>query len=84
MTESLTTPRRLTPSNLVVLAHVQLKSFYSLSTRDVTHVRKCTRPSPVYRTASDGKLGEGLGTRLAKYSHISPTVYIRLIPFLMC
>ena len=27
---------------------------------DITHVRKCARPSP---TASDGKLGEGLGTR---------------------
>ena len=33
-------------NNLVVLAHVQLKPFYRLSTRDVTHVRKCTRPSP--------------------------------------
>ena len=32
--------------------------------RDVTHVRKCTRPSPAFRTASDGKLGGGLGTRL--------------------
>ena len=31
---------------LVVLAHVQFKSFYHLSTCDVTHVRKCTRPSP--------------------------------------
>ena len=31
--------------------------------RDVTHVRKCT--SPLYRTASDGRLGEDLGTRLA-------------------
>ena len=30
----------------VVLAHVQLKSFYRRSTHDVTHVRKCTRPSP--------------------------------------
>ena len=27
---------------------------------DISHVRKCTRPSP---TASDGKLGEGLRTR---------------------
>ena len=26
-------------NNLVVLAHVQLKSFYRLSTREVTHVR---------------------------------------------
>ena len=29
-----------------------------------THVRKCTRPSPLYRTASDEKLGVGLGMRL--------------------
>ena len=26
-------------------------------------MRKCTRPSPLYRTASDGKLGVGLGMR---------------------
>ena len=35
-----------------------------LSILDVTHVRRCTRPSPLYRTASDEKLGVGLGTRL--------------------
>ena len=29
-----------------------------------THVRKCTRPSPLYRTASDENLDVGLGTRL--------------------
>ena len=34
-------------NNLVVLAHIQLKPFYHLSTHDVTHVRKCARPSPV-------------------------------------
>ena len=45
-------------------AHVQLPVFLPLSTLDVTHVSKCTRPSPLYRTASDGKLGVGLGTRL--------------------
>ena len=28
-------------------------------------MRKCTRPSPLYRTASDEKLGVGLGTRLS-------------------
>ena len=60
-------------NNLVVLAHVQLKLFYRLSTRDVTHVRKCTRPSPAFRTASDGKLGEGLGTRLST-GYITGTV----------
>ena len=45
-------------------AHVKLPVFLPLSTLDVTHVRKCTRPSPLYRTASDEKLGDGLGTRL--------------------
>ena len=45
-------------------AHVKLPVFLPLSTLDVTHVRKCTRPSPLYRTASDEKLGVGLGTRL--------------------
>ena len=29
-------------------------------------MRKCTRPSPALRTASDGKLGGGLGTRLGR------------------
>ena len=44
-----------------------LPVFLPLSTFDVTHVRRCysTRPSPLYRTASDEKLGVGLGTRLA-------------------
>ena len=32
--------------------------------RDVIHMRKGSRPSPTFRTASDRKLGEGLGTRL--------------------
>ena len=41
-----------------------LPVFLPLSTLDVTHVRRCTRPSPLYRTASDEKLGVGLGTRL--------------------
>ena len=47
-----------------------LPVFLPLSTLDVTHVRKCTRPSPLYRTASDEKLGDGLGTRL-HHTHIS-------------
>ena len=52
--------------NLAVLrptyAHVHL----GLSTLDVTHVRKCTRLSLLYRTASNEKLGVGLGTRLGE------------------
>ena len=43
---------------------LSFRSFYRLSTLDVTHMRKCTRPSPLYRTASDEKMGVGLGTRL--------------------
>ena len=43
-----------------------LPVFLPLSTLDDTHVRRCTRPSPLYRTASDEKLGVGLGTRLAE------------------
>ena len=39
--------------------------------RDVTYVRKCTGLSPLNRTASDGKLGEGLEIRLAP-------VYVRI------
>ena len=45
-------------------AHVKLPVFLPLSTLDVTHVRRCIRPSLLYRTASDEKLGVGLGTRL--------------------
>ena len=45
--------------------------FYRLSTLDVTHVRKCTRLSPLYRTASDEKLGMGLGTRLRNYQVVA-------------
>ena len=55
-------------NNLVVLAHVQLKPFYvyRLSTRDVTHVRKCTRPSPAFPYYKRRKAGRGLGTRLGQ------------------
>ena len=49
-----------------------LPVFLPLSTLDVTHVRRCTRPSPLYRTASDEKLGVGLGTRLGiTYSYVT-------------
>ena len=41
------------------LAHVQLKPFYRLSTRDVTHVRKCTRPSPALPYCKRRKAGWG-------------------------
>ena len=48
-------------NNLVVLAHVQLKPFYRLSTRDVTHVRKCTRPSPALPYCKQREAGRGPG-----------------------
>ena len=51
-------------NNLVVFAHVQLKPFYRLFTRDVTHVRKCTRPSPALPNCKRRKAGQGLGMRL--------------------
>ena len=53
-------------------AHIHFRSFYHLCTLDVTHVRKCTRPSPLFRTASDEKLGVGLGTRLSSRPSSSP------------
>ena len=48
-------------NNLVVLAHVQLKPFYRLSTHDVTHVRKCTRPSPAFPYCKRREAGWGPG-----------------------
>ena len=46
-----------------VLLFMRPRSFRS-STLDITHVRKCTRPSLLYRTASYEKMGVGLGTRV--------------------
>ena len=54
-------------NNLVMLAHVQLKSFYHLSTCDITHMRKCTRTFPPYCTASDGRAWK---TRLGFTTHV--------------
>ena len=51
-------------NNLVVFAHVQLKSFYRLSTRDVTHVRKCTRPSPALPYCKRWEAGRGPGNKV--------------------
>ena len=69
-TESFTQGKTVkTHSNiLVVLAHVQLKSFYCLSTHDVTHVRKCTctRPSSAFPYCKRQKDGWRLGARLTK------------------
>ena len=38
-----------------------LPVFLPLSTLDVTHVRRCTRPSPLYRTKQRRKAGRGTG-----------------------
>ena len=57
-------------NNLVVLAHVQLKPFYRLSTRDVTHVRKCTRPSPALPYCKRREAGRGPGNE-ATHTYIS-------------
>ena len=54
-------------NHLVVLAHVQLKSFYRLSTCDITHVRKCTRPSP---TLPYYKGREGSGNKAKNLLHV--------------
>ena len=44
------------------------------------HVRKCTRPSLLYRTASNEKLGVGLGTRLGcRYAEVEITCRHRSI-----
>ena len=48
-------------NNLVMLAHIQLKPFYRLSTRDVTHVRNCTRPSPALPYCKRRETGRGPG-----------------------
>ena len=52
-------------------AHVHLSLSTAFLPLTVTHVRKCTRPSLLFRTASNEKLGMGLGARLHVQSHIS-------------
>ena len=45
-----------------------IKAFYRLSTRDVTHVRKCTRPSPALPYWKRREAGRGPGNE-AKYMY---------------
>ena len=47
-----------------VCPHLFRPKSYRLSTLDVNHVRKYTRPSPLFLASSDEKLSVGLGTRL--------------------
>ena len=58
-------------NNLVVLAHVQLKPFYfyRLATRDVTHGRKCTRPSPALLYCKRLEAGRGPGNEAREDKH---------------
>ena len=43
-----------------------LPPFYRLSTRDVTHVRKCTRPSPAFPYCKRRKAGRGPGNEASE------------------
>ena len=56
-------------NNLVMLAHVQLKSFYCLSTHDITHVKKCTRPSPALPYYKQQEAGWGAGNEATHIPH---------------
>ena len=46
-----------------------LPVFLPLSTLDVTHVRRCTRPSPLYRTKQRRKAGRGTGNEATENQH---------------
>ena len=48
-----------------------LPVFLPLSTLDVTHVRRCTRPSPLYRTKQRRKAGRGTGNEANHTPHIA-------------
>ena len=45
-----------------------LPVFLPLSTLDVTHVRRCTRPSPLYRTKQRRKAGRGTGYKATLFA----------------
>ena len=47
-------------------SHIQLKSLYRLSTRDVTHVRKCIRPSPALPYCKQREAGRGPGNEASE------------------
>ena len=46
-----------------------LPVFLPLSILDVTHVRRCTRPSPLYRTKQRRKAGRGTGNEAMQTGH---------------
>ena len=60
-----------------------LPVFLPLSTLDVTHVRRCTRPSPLYRTKQRRKAGRGTGNEATLRSHCSTSqLYYQLLWFI--
>ena len=63
------------PGTFVLLAVLRPRPvFLPLSTLDITHVRRCTRPSPLYRTASDEKLCVGKNNNKLTFLKIAPTI----------
>ena len=62
-------------NNLVVLAHIQFLPFYCFSTRDVTHVRKCTRPSPALPYCKRREAGRGPGDEATTFLYLHVYVY---------
>ena len=62
-------------NNLVMLAQVQLKSFYCLPTHDVTHVSKCTRRSPAIPYCKRREAGWGPGNEATFTAHHVRTTY---------
>ena len=57
-----------------------LPVFLPLSTLDVTHVRRCTRPSPLYSTKQRRKAGRGTGNEAMCSYH----QYIKILTMCLC
>ena len=68
-------------NNLVVLAHVQLNLFYHLSTRDATHVRKCTRPSPALPYCKRREAGQWPGNEASTHAHTHTNISMHIVSF---
>ena len=68
-------------NNLVVLAHVQLNPFYRLSTCDVTHVGKCTRPSPTLPYCKRREAGRLPGNEASTHAHTHTNISMHIVSF---
>ena len=68
-------------NNLVVLAHIQLHPFYHLSIRDVTHVRKCTRPSPALLYCKQREAGRWPGNEASTHAHTHTNISMHIVSF---